>query len=138
MSTSFGFSIKKISICLFQCQKTAFVCEFQHTPLCKMTFFSSSIHLMDMRFCWHVPNSFKNKNLKSFNPYLLLKVVFWPLKLCYIQLYFSTLNLIILQMVWNKYVRFGGHMKKKKENSRRKDPAWMKCPFALGPEHINI
>jgi hypothetical protein len=24
---------------LFYCQKLAFVCEFQHTPLCKMTFF---------------------------------------------------------------------------------------------------
>jgi hypothetical protein len=25
---------------LFYCQKSAFVCEFQHTPMCKMTFFS--------------------------------------------------------------------------------------------------
>jgi hypothetical protein len=29
-----------IFICLFYCQKTAFVCEFQHTPLRKMIFFS--------------------------------------------------------------------------------------------------
>jgi hypothetical protein len=29
----------------------AFVCEFQHTPLCKMMFFQGSVHLVDMRFC---------------------------------------------------------------------------------------
>jgi hypothetical protein len=40
MCTPFGFSVQEFSICFFQCQKTAFVCEFQHTPLCKMMFFS--------------------------------------------------------------------------------------------------
>jgi hypothetical protein len=29
-----------ILICLFYCQKMAIVCEFQHTPLRKMIFFS--------------------------------------------------------------------------------------------------
>jgi hypothetical protein len=33
------FLIEELSICLFQCQKTAFVCEFQHIPRCKMLFF---------------------------------------------------------------------------------------------------
>jgi hypothetical protein len=36
----FGFSIQEFFICLFYGQKTAFVCEFQHTPLRKMIFFS--------------------------------------------------------------------------------------------------
>jgi hypothetical protein len=31
--------------------KSAVVCEFQHTPLCKMTFFQGSISLVDIRFC---------------------------------------------------------------------------------------
>jgi hypothetical protein len=31
---------KIILICLFYCQKTDFVCEFQHIPLLKMIFFS--------------------------------------------------------------------------------------------------
>jgi hypothetical protein len=40
MFSPFGFSIQEFFIYYFYCQKTAFVCEFQHTPLCKMTFFS--------------------------------------------------------------------------------------------------
>jgi hypothetical protein len=40
MFSPFGFSIQEFFICLFYCQKTAFVCEFQHTPLRKMIFFS--------------------------------------------------------------------------------------------------
>jgi hypothetical protein len=39
-SKSLRFSFKEFFLCLFYCQKTAFVCEFQHTPLCKMMFFS--------------------------------------------------------------------------------------------------
>jgi hypothetical protein len=40
MFPPFGFSIEDIFICYFYCQKTAFICEFQHTPLQKMIFFS--------------------------------------------------------------------------------------------------
>jgi hypothetical protein len=36
----FGFSIQEFFTCLFYCQKMAFVCEFQHTRLWKMIFFS--------------------------------------------------------------------------------------------------
>jgi hypothetical protein len=39
MYPPFGFSIQELSICHFHCQKIAFICEFQHIPLCKMTFF---------------------------------------------------------------------------------------------------
>jgi hypothetical protein len=43
MFSPFGFSIQEFYICLFYCQKTAFLCEFQHTPLQKMIF-SSMFH----------------------------------------------------------------------------------------------
>jgi hypothetical protein len=39
----FGFSIQEFYICLSYCQKMVFVCEFQHTPLRKMSF-SSMFH----------------------------------------------------------------------------------------------
>jgi hypothetical protein len=39
-------------------------------------FFQDSISLVDMKFCWHITNSPRNKNLKSFNPHLLYKMVF--------------------------------------------------------------
>jgi hypothetical protein len=72
----FGFSIQEFFICYFYCQKTAFVCEFQHTPLWKIIFFSMSTPLVDVRFCTHVPNSTRNKNVKSSKPYLCPKMVF--------------------------------------------------------------
>jgi hypothetical protein len=43
MFLQFGFSIQEFFICYFYCQKTAFVCEFQHTPLWKI-FFLASLH----------------------------------------------------------------------------------------------
>jgi hypothetical protein len=33
-----GFSIQEFFICYFYCEKTAFVCEFQHTPWWKIIF----------------------------------------------------------------------------------------------------
>jgi hypothetical protein len=43
MFLPFGFSIQEFFICLFYCQKTALVLEFQHTPLWKMIL-SSMFH----------------------------------------------------------------------------------------------
>jgi hypothetical protein len=40
MFLPFGFLIQEFFICYFYCQKTAFVCEFQHTPLWKLMIFS--------------------------------------------------------------------------------------------------
>jgi hypothetical protein len=74
MFSMFVFSIQEFFICYFYCQKMAFVCEFQHTPLWKLMIFSR--FLKGKRFCEHVPNSPKNKNLKRLIPYLLEKVVF--------------------------------------------------------------
>jgi hypothetical protein len=41
MFLSFGFSIQEFFICYFYCQKTAFICEFQHTPLPKIIFLAT-------------------------------------------------------------------------------------------------
>jgi hypothetical protein len=41
MFSLFGFSIQGFFISLFFCQRMAFVCEFQHTRLQKMIFFTS-------------------------------------------------------------------------------------------------
>jgi hypothetical protein len=45
MFLPFGFSIQEFSICYFYCQKTAFVCEFQHT-LAENDFFLNVPHLL--------------------------------------------------------------------------------------------
>jgi hypothetical protein len=56
MCSPFGFSIQQFFVCLFYCQKTAFVCEFQHIPLWKINFCQCSTPLLDMRFCRDIPN----------------------------------------------------------------------------------
>jgi hypothetical protein len=43
MFPPFGFSIQEFFMCYFYCQKNAFVCEFQHTPLWKVIF-STTLH----------------------------------------------------------------------------------------------
>jgi hypothetical protein len=69
-----------------------------------------------MRFWGHVPKSLRNKNMERLIPYLLLKMVFWPSKLCHPvkaqgkKKFWSTLNIMILQTVRNVCVRFGGHV----------------------------
>jgi hypothetical protein len=35
----FGFSIEEFFVCYFYCPKTAFIYEFQHTPLWKLMIF---------------------------------------------------------------------------------------------------
>jgi hypothetical protein len=69
-----------------------------------------------MRFCGHVPNSPRNKNLKRLILNLLKKVVFLDPKrllspFCRGKKTFSsTLNVMISQMVRNESVRFGRHI----------------------------
>ena len=71
---------------------------------------------MGMRFCGHVPNSPRNKNLKRRIPNLLKKMVFLDPKIllssfCRVKkTFFSTLNVMISQMVRNESVRFGRHI----------------------------
>jgi hypothetical protein len=69
-----------------------------------------------MRLCEHVPNSPRNKNLKRLISYLLEKVVFLDPKrllssFCKgVKNFFSTLNVMMSQMVRNESVRFGRHI----------------------------
>jgi hypothetical protein len=69
-----------------------------------------------MRFCGHILDLPKNKNLKKHISYLLEKVVFWAPKDCCLpwagaqKSFSSTLNVMISQMVRNKSVRFGRHI----------------------------
>jgi hypothetical protein len=69
-----------------------------------------------MRFCGHVPNSPRNKNLKRLILNLLKIVVFWTPKDCCPpfagakKTFSSTLNVMISQMVRNESVIFGRHI----------------------------
>jgi hypothetical protein len=109
------FQSKNFPYAFFNVKKRRLYVNFS-IPLCaKWCFFQGSIRLVDVRFCWHVPNSPWNKNLKFLNPYLLYKMVFLAKTLLYPlstwkNLFFPALNLMILQKVWNKCVRFGGHI----------------------------
>jgi hypothetical protein len=73
---SLDFQSKIFSYAIFIVKKRPLYVNLS-IPLCaKWCFFQGSIRLVDMRFCWHVPNSPRNKNLKSLNPYILYKMVF--------------------------------------------------------------
>jgi hypothetical protein len=69
-----------------------------------------------MRFCEHIPNSYRNKKWSPLIHIYSIKWLFLPLKHCRIpwaqgkKTLFPTLNVMILQMVRNEYVRFGGHV----------------------------
>jgi hypothetical protein len=76
------FQSKNVSYAIFYCQKKAFVCEFQHTPLWKLMISQGSTPHVGMRFCGHVPNSPRNKNLKMLILNLLKIVVCWIPKDC--------------------------------------------------------
>jgi hypothetical protein len=116
MLSLFGFSIQEFFICSFYCQKNAFVCEFQHTPLWKLMIFSRFHTSCGHEFCGHVPNSPRNKNPKRLIPYLLEKVVFLDPKRLLSPLdrdkkkNSSTLNVVVSQMVRNESARFGRHI----------------------------
>jgi hypothetical protein len=93
MCLLFGFSIQFFFVCLFYCQKTAFVCEFQHTPFWKKKCPQCSTALEGMRFCRHVPNSPRDKNKMLHNSCLLEKVVCLAFKILWLKLFcqFQTL-----------------------------------------------
>jgi hypothetical protein len=61
MCSLIGFSIQEYYRGFFYCQKTTFICEFQHTPLWKLMISQGSTPYVGMRFCGHVPNSPRNK-----------------------------------------------------------------------------
>jgi hypothetical protein len=83
MFSPFGFSIQEFFICYFYCQKKAFVCEFQHTPLRKMIFFSmfhTSFGYEILRTCTELTQKQEYGEAHSIST--LKKWFFWPSKLC--------------------------------------------------------
>jgi hypothetical protein len=97
----------------FSMSKKAFVCEFQHTPLCKMTLFSR-FHVLWIwdffgMYLTHLGTRIWSPSIHTYSK----KWLFWPPKLCYTpwahgkKFFFSTLNLMIVQTVWNECIRFG-------------------------------
>jgi hypothetical protein len=71
---------------------------------------------VDVRFCRHVPISLQNKNMEKQIPRLLSENGFFGLQNSVVPFRHmgkknsSTLNIMILQTVRNKCVRFGGHI----------------------------
>jgi hypothetical protein len=59
----------------FLLSKIAFICKFQHIPLLKIIFFSTLHTPFWYEILLNVPNSARNKNIKSQNPYLLQIIV---------------------------------------------------------------
>jgi hypothetical protein len=111
MFLPFGFSIQEFFICYFYCQKMAFVCEFQHTPLWKLMMLSRFHTLCGYEICGYVPHSPRNKNLKS-HTYSKTRFFWTPKHYCppftgAKKTFSSTLNVMISQMVRNETVRFG-------------------------------
>jgi hypothetical protein len=96
----------------FLLSKMAFVSGFQHTLLWKIIFFSMLHTSFGYEICRHIPNSIRNKNMMSQNPYLLKKLVFLASKTLLSpsgigqQTFLSTLNIMILQAVRIECVRF--------------------------------
>jgi hypothetical protein len=90
--------------------------NFSIPPFGNWWFSQGSTPFVAMRFCGHVPNSPRNKNLKRLMPYLLEKVIFLdPKRLLSPRTgakntFSSTLNVMISQMVRNESVRFGSHI----------------------------
>jgi hypothetical protein len=63
-----------------------------------------------MKFCEHVPNSPKIKNLEELIPNLLGKEDFLASKILGKETFSSTLNVMISQIVRNECLRFGVHV----------------------------
>ena len=69
-----NFQYNNFSYVFFVVKKSLYV-NLSIPPCGIFIFFKCSTSHVGIRFCRHVPNSTKNKNLKSLNPYLLQKMV---------------------------------------------------------------
>ena len=77
MCSPFGYSIQQFLIyAFFVVKKLPLYVNFSIPPWRKLIFSQCFIPLVDMRFWRHVPNSFRNKNMKRNIPYLLRYLVF--------------------------------------------------------------
>jgi hypothetical protein len=116
-SMPFGFLIQEFLICLFNWLKMGFVCEFQHAPLCKMKFFSRFHMSCGYENLWACTQlTWEQKfwspliHIYSKNGFLATKILLHPSCTWKEKLFLKTLNIMILQMVRNECVRFGGHV----------------------------
>jgi hypothetical protein len=80
MLLPFGFSIQFFFIFSCPCQKPAFLCQFQNNPLEKRNFLANLHTFGEYEFFPPIPNSNKNKEMKSSNPTLRKKMVLLPSK----------------------------------------------------------
>jgi hypothetical protein len=110
------FQSKNFSYAIFIVKKRSLYVNFSILPCGHWWFYQGSTPCVGMRFCGHVPNSPRNKNLKRLTLNLLGKVVFLDPKDCCPPFagakitFSSTLNVTISQMVRNESVRFGRHI----------------------------
>jgi hypothetical protein len=109
-----GVNVSKTG--LYGCSNGVNECSKGMNGCNKSTRAQGSTPRVGMRFCGHVPNSPRNKNLKRHILNLLEKVVFLDPKRLLSpfcrgkKLFSSTLNVMISQMVRNGRVRFGRHI----------------------------
>jgi hypothetical protein len=98
----------------FYSQETAVVSEFQHFSLSKIIFSECYTSLVGRSFYRHMPNVLRNKNMEKHIPNRLKEMVFLTFKTLVSPLdtrtFLSTVNVMILQRVRKKCVRFGGHV----------------------------
>jgi hypothetical protein len=110
------FQSKNFSYAIFIVKNRPLNVNFSIPPCGNWWFSQGSTPCVGMRFCGHVPNSPRNKNLKRRILNLLEKVVFLDPKRLLSPLgrgkktLSSTLNIMISQMVRNESVRFSRHM----------------------------
>jgi hypothetical protein len=112
----FDFQSKNVSYAISFVKKRPLYVNFSIPPCGNWWFSQGSTPCVGMRFCGHVPNSPRNKNLKRLILNLLKKVVFLdPKRLCppFVgakKTFSSTLNDMISQMVRSESVIFGRHI----------------------------
>jgi hypothetical protein len=121
MFPRFQFSIQEFFICYFYCQKTAFVCEFQHmrkiSAFKENNFFGNPPQLW---WIWDFAHMYLTQlGTRMWSPasHILVQYwFFWPPKHCcasraqWKNTFSLTLNLMISQTVRNECLRFGGHV----------------------------
>jgi hypothetical protein len=110
------FQSKNFTYAIFIVKKQPLYVNFNIPPCGNWWFSQGSTPRVGMRFCGHVPNSPKNKNLKRIILNILGKMVLLDPKRLLSpfrrgkKTFFSTLNVMISEMVRNESVRFGRHI----------------------------
>jgi hypothetical protein len=110
------FQSKKFSYAIFIVKTRPLYVNFSIPPCGNWWFSQGSTPRVGMRFCRHVPNSPRNKNLMRVILNLLEKFLFLdPKRLLFPfgkgkKIISSTLNVMISQMIRNESVRFGRHI----------------------------